>query len=151
MISLLHRSGYSINWVSSSLSYASHDNTQKSRRERVMNELLWRLAEHHFFILSSCTNKRNECGLHTLRHFISSFRSRSSFIFNDWDAYSLNLFLFIVFNIRSDHPWMYTVYANLCCLNRHLVHFCSFFMLSLLNIIMNRRKKIEKSIQHYYH
>ncbi len=69
--------------------YASRDNTHMSRRERIMNELLWRLSEHHFFIRSSCTNKRNECRLHTQRHFISSFYSCSYFYLTMWCILSI--------------------------------------------------------------
>lgn len=74
------------------------------------------------------------------------------------EMHTLNSFLFILFNIRSHHPWMCTVYAYVCLFNRHLARFCSslavtcsFSMSSLLNIIMNirKRKKNAKSIQRY--
>ncbi len=77
--------------------YASRDNTHMARRERVMNELLWRLSEHHFSIRSSCTNKRNECELRTQRHFIFFFYSRSLF--------------FLYLTIR----WILSIFFSLSC------------------------------------
>ncbi len=99
----------------------SHDNiyTYILRRERE-NQMNWFKGYLKVSFRLSCTNKRNECGLHTQRHFISSL----SFCFYNFFVTircTFSITFSIVFNIRSYHPCMRTAYAHVCLFNRCLI------------------------------
>jgi hypothetical protein len=113
--------------------------------------LILRLFERLLFSFrSSCTHKRNECGLHTQRHFISSL----SFCFLDFfneEMHILNHFLY-----RVQYPLLSSIYAHCirtCLFVQSLFNFafvlllavtCPITMSSLSNIIMGIRKKKER-------